>query len=50
MELVNELRRKERTEMKKLGFKTKKAYRKWQKKERQLSKKARAAAHHTTAT
>jgi len=33
-EAVNEVRRKETREMKELGFKTKKAYRKWQKKER----------------
>jgi len=35
-ESVNPRRRLERTEMKKLGFKTKKEYRKWQKKERRV--------------
>lgn len=33
-EAVNEKRRAERAEIKKLRFKSKKAYRKWQKKER----------------
>ncbi len=33
-EAVNPIRRKEKEEMKAFGFKTKKAFRKWQKKER----------------
>ncbi len=36
-EAVNPKRRRERAEMKALGFKTKKAYRKWQKKKRHES-------------
>lgn len=38
MQAYNKKRRAENAEMKKLGFKTKKAFRKWQKKQRRNSK------------
>ena len=44
-EAVNPLRRQERAEMKTMGFKTKKAYRKWRKKERRKLKKIMDAAY-----
>ena len=42
-ELVSPKRRAEKTEMKRLGIKTKKAYRKWQKKERRRLREQKAA-------
>jgi len=42
-EAVNPKRREEKAEMKQFGIKTKKAYRKWQKKERRRLREQEAA-------